>query len=162
MNQHEEKRQFPRIVVNGMVAVGGRIFPLCNLGPGGGALVGKDIWWEEDMPALLSIPHGIHEFVLHRFLRTCYAAPQRGVVGFEFVDANAHQTDIVLSLILDEHSNSPIPLAMSEANGDALQRLLENGHADCTEGAWSAYSVGKTRTIVTVPAETESVGQLES
>ncbi len=133
-----EKRRFPRMDVTGQVKVSGQVFALCNLGPGGGALVGHDVWWEDDVVAEVTIPCNGHVFLLRRILRTCYMDPLRGVVGFEFVGATSDQIDIVLGLMLAGSPNHAQPLALSQANQRALAELWRHGRVDCTEGAWSA------------------------
>lgn len=142
-----ERRNFERLGTPGLLEVEGQGFALADLGPGGGALVGG-VWWEEDMPARLSLACGGARFTLTRTIRCCYLDSARDVTGFEFVGATPPQTDIVLGLIL-AHANGAVPLTVSRANTRALARLMRDGEAACAAGGWTA------RQLVAAPAPEE-------
>lgn len=133
-----ERRDFSRCGVHGIVLIDGLPFALANMSPGGFAVTGGDVWFEADQEAFLQVGCGDYLFVLRRMVRSCYVDVVGNVCGFEFVGATVDETDMVLGLLMQPHSEQIMPLALAKANVGALERLAAAGWARCETGRWTA------------------------
>lgn len=136
---NKDRRHTARCILPGHVEIEGGRYRLMDMTPFGCAVLGQPETGEAPNFARIVVLCGDARFTITRNLDFRYFDAVRNVTGFEFVDATADETDIVLGIVLANELGAGTPATVSPRNLRALEILKESGTVICLEGGWVAH-----------------------